>query len=37
VDATRGGYVNYIVFAKLTGQRAHDDDPQFKAWDRPTG
>jgi hypothetical protein len=35
-DAKRGGYVNYIVFAKLTGMRAHtehDNDPDFKAWD----
>ncbi len=35
-DAKQGGYVNYIVFAKLTGMRAHtshDNDPAFKAWD----
>jgi hypothetical protein len=35
-DAKKGRYVNYIVFAKLTGQRAHDahdSDPAFKAWD----
>src|SRR5688572_7421779 len=36
-DASKkGGYVNYIVFAKLTGMRAHtahDNDPDFKAWD----
>ena len=28
--------MNYIVFAKLTGMRAHtahDNDPDFKAWD----
>jgi len=34
--AKKGGYVNYIVFAKLTGMRAHtahDSDPDFKAWD----
>jgi len=35
-DAKQGGYVNYVVFAKLTNQRApdaHDSDPDFKAWD----
>jgi hypothetical protein len=35
-DAKQGDYVNYIVIAKLTGQRAHDAhdrDPDFKAWD----
>ena len=35
-DAKQGAYVNYIVFAKLTGMRAHtahDNDPDFKAWD----
>ncbi len=35
-DAKQGGYLNYIVFAKLTNQRthdAHDNDPDFKAWD----
>jgi len=35
-DAKQGGFVNYIVFAKLTNQRAHDahdNDPDFKAWD----
>jgi hypothetical protein len=29
----KGGYVNYIVFAKLSGMRAHtahDNDPAFK-------
>jgi hypothetical protein len=35
-DARTGDYVNYIVFAKLTGMEAHtahDSDPEFKAWD----
>lgn len=35
-DAKAGDYVNYIVFAKLTGMdahTAHDDDPEFKAYD----
>jgi hypothetical protein len=35
-DAKKGGYVNYLVFAKLTGMRAHtahDNDPACKAWD----
>ena len=35
-DAKRGKYVNYIVFAKLTGMDAHaehDNDPAFKAYD----
>jgi phage gpG-like protein len=35
-DAKTGAYVNYIVYAKLTGMdahTAHDDDPEFKAYD----
>jgi len=34
-DAKQGGYVNYIVFAKLTNQRAHDahDNDRDRAWD----
>ena len=36
-DATQGGYVNYVVYAKLTGMdahNAHDSDPEFQAYDR---
>lgn len=36
-DAKEGGYVNYVVVAKLTGMEAHtahDNDPRFKEYDR---
>lgn len=36
-EAKAGGYVNYIVFAKLTGMEAHsahDSDPEFQAFDK---
>jgi hypothetical protein len=36
-DAKKGKYVNYIVYAKLTGMEAHtahDEDPAFKEYDR---
>ena len=35
-EAKDGGYVNYVVVAKLTGMdahNAHDSDPAFKAYD----
>lgn len=35
-EAKEGGYVNYVVVAKLSGMdahTAHDEDPAFKAYD----
>jgi len=36
-EAKQGGYVNYVVVAKLTDMRAHeahDSDPRFREYDR---